>query len=101
MLEMSEKQLRLSEATNKTKTGEDSIFILDPLLTLVSAQCQVDGMSKDVFNNIERMERVCALNGTPDGTHLLLSAYNMKSIIYIRQEKVKEAQELLEKTYNT
>jgi hypothetical protein len=37
MLEMSEKQLRLSEATNKTKAGDDSIFMLDPLLTVVSA----------------------------------------------------------------
>jgi hypothetical protein len=48
-------------------------------------------MAKDVFSTVERMEFICNLNGIPEGTHLLLSAYSMKSIIFIRQEKFKDA----------
>ena len=48
-------------------------------------------MFKEIFANIERMEQICIAYGIPEGTHLLLSAYTMKSIVFIRQEKVKEA----------
>lgn len=37
MMQMAEKQVNVAERTNPTSDGSDSIFILDPLLTLVSA----------------------------------------------------------------
>lgn len=45
------------------------------------------------------MEEICKENDIPEGTYLLHSAYTMKSITLIREDKIKEALELLEKTY--
>lgn len=51
--------------------------------------------------DIEKMETICTLHNIPEGTHLVHSAYTMRAITYLREEKIKDALELLEKTYLT
>ncbi len=51
------------------------------------------------MEQVAKMEKICAENGIGNGSLLILSAYTLKSIVYIRQEKVDEAKDLLEKTY--
>ena len=46
------------------------------------------------------MERICAENGVGNGSLLLLSAFTLKSIVLIRQEKLNDAKDLLQKTYD-
>ena len=45
------------------------------------------------------METICGENGIVDGCQLLHSAYTMKSMMFIREENLKEALEILEDTY--
>ena len=46
------------------------------------------------------MEQISAMNGILDQSHLVHSAYTMKSIELIRKEKHSEALQLLEMTYS-
>ncbi len=69
MIEMAHKNLQLVEKFNKTKTGVPSLFVLDPLLTLVSAlSMQETTDPKEVVEQIDRMELICMENGIPEGT---------------------------------
>ena len=97
---MSKKFYEVIEKWNRTKSGKKSIFILDPLLTLVSIYCQISSMSADLDKSIEEMEEICKENDIAEGTHLLHSAKTMKAINYMREEKLKEALNLLENTYH-
>jgi hypothetical protein len=101
MISMSEKLYQIVESSNQTKGGELSLFLLDPLLTQVSIYCQVTGKTKEMEEDIEKMETICNLHNIEDGTHLLHSAYTMRAITFLREDKIKEALELLEKTYMT
>lgn len=49
--------------------------------------------------DIEKMETICTLHNVPEGTHLVHSAFTMRAITYLREEKIKDALDLLEKTY--
>lgn len=62
-------------------------------------QCQAQSLNKAILANVDRMEMICLEHGIVDGTQLLHSAYTMKSIMYIREEKIAEALEVLETTY--
>lgn len=101
---MATKHLEIVERSNKPSSEDNppSMFVLDPILQLVSIQCQVNqnGSRKDeITQNIERMERICGENGIIDGCQLLHSAYTMKSMTLIREEKLTDALTLLEETY--
>jgi len=45
------------------------------------------------------METICGENGIVDGCQLLHSAYTMKSMGLIREEKIREALVILEETF--
>ena len=68
MIEMAHKNLQLVEKFNKTKTGLPSLFVLDPLLTLVSALATGEATPKEIVEQIDRMELICMENGIPEGT---------------------------------
>ena len=51
--------------------------------------------------DIEKMETICSQHNIPEGTHLVHSAYTMKAVSYLREEKINEALEIMEKTYMT
>ena len=71
------------------------MFILDPLLTMVSVLSQAEAPNSEVLETISKMEDICAENDIPDGTQLLVQAYTMKSIIFIRENKDEEAKTIL------
>ena len=98
MSELTEKLCDLVDTVNKTKNGEKSIFILDALLTKVSILCQMTGKEAELDETIKEMEDISAFNGILDQSHLILSAYTMKSIELIRKEKHQEALDLLTST---
>lgn len=104
MLSMATKHLEIVERSNKPSSEDSppSLFVLDALLQLISIQCQVNtnGSRRDEIKaNIERMERICGENGIIDGCQLLHSAYTMKSMTLIKDERVSDALKLLEETY--
>lgn len=45
------------------------------------------------------MELICQQHNIQEGTHLLHSAYTMKAISLLKEEKLKEALVILEETY--
>lgn len=94
--------LKLSEASNKNKSPEDgeSLFLLDALLTKISSLAQSsEDSSEEVKAMIERMMKICIENDAAEGTQLCHSGQMMYAITLINKNKVKEATEVLEKTY--
>ena len=103
MLAMAQKNLEIVENFNALSDPNDapSLFILDGILQLVSMLCQANAENSkkaEVEALIARMENICGENGIVNGCQLLHSAYTMKSMMLIRQEKIKEALALLEET---
>lgn len=81
-----------------------SLFVLDALLQLISMQCQANEQGQhraEIAEGIARMEQICGENGIVDGCQLLHSAYTMKSMTLIKEEKIREALTLLEETYES
>lgn len=60
MMQMSEKLYQIVESSNQSKDGKLSLFLLDPLLTQVSIYCQVQNKGKEMDEDIETMETICA-----------------------------------------
>lgn len=106
MLEMARKTLEVSEFHNKPadENAPPSLFIMDPLLQLISYLSQ-GGQTPDEQRNqefsdcVDRLERIYGENGIVDGGQLLQSAMTMKSMTLIREEKIHDALDLLEDTY--
>ena len=48
-IELSEKYVEISEATNVTKDGVPSLFLLDPILTLVSSLCYIEDQHNEAL----------------------------------------------------
>lgn len=104
MLQMAKKHLEVVEHFNvpSDSNSPQSLFILDALLQLTSMQCQANdhGQHKEeIAEGIARMELICGENGIVDGCQLLHSAYTMKSMTLIKEEKIREALTLLEDTF--
>jgi hypothetical protein len=84
-IEMSQKYVDISEATNVTTNGVPSLFLLDPILTLVSSLCYIEDSHTEALAQVEKMEQICAENGVGTSSLLILSAHTLKSIVLIRQ----------------
>ena len=103
MLSMAYKNLDVVEKNNvPSDGGSQSLFLLDALLQVISMLCQANkdnSRQQEIDALLTRMETICGENGIIDGCQLLHSAYTMKSMTLIRQEKLREALAILEETY--
>lgn len=68
MLQMAQKQLDLTEKNNQPTDEKPSLFILDPIVSLLSIQSQAKVDPKDLQKNIDRVELILFENGIADGT---------------------------------
>lgn len=100
MTAITDKLCEIVDNSNKTKNGEKSIYSLDALLTKISMLCQIHGKEEELDKYLAEMEQISAMNGILDQSHLVHSAYTMKSIELIRKDKHQEALQLLEMTYS-
>ena len=104
MISMANKNLDIVEKFNQTNDGSLSLFVLDAQLQLVSMLCQANenGLKKqEILDTIAKMEQACGENGVIDGCQLLHSAYTMKSMSLIREEKIQDALQILEETFES
>jgi len=99
MLAMAASQLSLCEEVNKTKDGKSSVFVLDPIVSKVSMMSQAKEPREKVDQEIEKVDLIAFENGIFDGSQLQHSAYTVKAMNLIRQEKFEEALEVLQRSY--
>ena len=104
MISMANKNLDIVEKFNQTTDGSLSLFVLDAQLQLVSMLCQANengSKKQEILDTIAKMEQACGENGVIDGCQLLHSAYTMKSMSLIREEKIQDALQILEETFES
>ena len=104
MISMANKNLDIVEKFNQTNDGSLSLFVLDAQLQLVSMLCQANengSKKQEILDTIAKMEQACGENGVIDGCQLLHSAYTMKSMSLIREEKIQDALQILEETFES
>ena len=104
MISMANKNLDCVEKFNQTTDGSLSLFVLDAQLQLVSMLCQANengSKKQEILDTIAKMEQACGENGVIDGCQLLHSAYTMKSMSLIREEKIQDALQILEETFES
>lgn len=99
MLELTLQCLKIAEKHNQKEDGTQSIFLLDPLVAYISMLSQTKTNNDQTLEQIERLQQICGENGIVNSIQLLHSANTIKSLVYIRQEKIDQALETLQESY--
>lgn len=99
MIELSLQCYKIAERHNQKDDSTRSIFILDPLVAYISMLSQTRKHNDLVLQECEKVVEILGENGIFNSIQLLHSANTIKSLVYIREEKLNEARTLLEESY--
>ncbi|CDW78939.1 kinesin light chain-like protein [Stylonychia lemnae] len=99
---LSLQMVNLSEEVNNIcEDGEPSIFVLDPLVSYISLLASNKDRLAEAEEKIAEAEHIFGIRGLAAGTQLLHSVRTVQSLILIKSEKLKDAMDLLEQSYES